>query len=55
MDPLTAALNLANTVAQIILLAIQSQSPETRAAFSAAQMEHLARWQSFVDRFHPAS
>lgn len=53
MDPLTAALNLANTVAEIILEAIKSQPPEVRAAFAVAQLEELKRWQAFLDKLAP--
>ena len=55
MDPLTAALQLANTIAQIVLLSIQSQPPEGRAAFAKAQLEDFQKWREFLDRFKPHS
>ncbi len=55
MDPLTAALQLANTIAQIVLLAIQSQPPEVRAAYAKAQLEDFTKWREFLDKFKPHS
>ncbi len=51
MDPLTAALTLANTIAQIVLLSIQSQPPEVRAEYAKIQLENLQQWRAFLDKF----
>lgn len=49
MDPLTAALNLANTIAEIIKLAIESQPPEVRAEFARQQAQDLMAWRKFLE------
>lgn len=51
MDPLTAALILANTIAELIKLAIESQPIETRADFARLQLEDYKKWREFIDRF----
>lgn len=51
MDPLTAALVLANTVAEIVKLAIESQPPEVRAEFAKMHLEDMKKWREFVERF----
>ena len=53
MDPLTLALQLANTIAQIVLLSIQSQPPELRAAYAKIELENLQAWRAFLDTFTP--
>lgn len=53
MDPLTVALQLALTVAQIIKLVIESQPPEVRAERARLELEALQRWIAFVERFAP--
>lgn len=54
MDPITAALNLANTIAEIVKLSIESQPPEVRAEFARMQMEDMKRWREFLERFNPS-
>jgi hypothetical protein len=51
LDPLTAALELANTIAKIVLLAVESQPPEVRAEYARLQLEDLKRWREFLDKF----
>ena len=53
MDPLTAALLLANTIAKIVLLSIESQPPEVRAEFARLHLEQLQQWLKFLERFQP--
>lgn len=53
MDPLTAALNLANTIAQIILISVQSQPPDVRAEYAKAQLDAFHQWQALIERFLP--
>jgi hypothetical protein len=53
MDPLTAALQLANTIAQIVLLSIQAQPPEVRAEYAKAQLEDFRHWRTFLDKLKP--
>jgi len=50
MDPLTAALNLATTVAQIVKLVIESQPPEVRAEFARIHLEDLKHWREVIDK-----
>ena len=50
MDPLTAALVLANTIAEIVKLAIEAQPPEVRAAFAQQQLEDFQKWRAFLER-----
>lgn len=47
MDPLTAALNLANTLAQIVLEAMKGQSPEVRAKLWERHIKDLDKWDAF--------
>lgn len=51
MDPLTAALILANTIAELIKLSIESQPAEVRAEFAKMQLEDFRKWRDFLDRF----
>lgn len=51
MDPLTAALQLANTIAEIVKLSIEAQPPEVRAEFAKMQLEDFKRWRDFLDKF----
>ena len=53
MDPLTAALILANTVAEIVKLAMEGQPPEVRAEFARMHLEDMHKWRAFVERFSP--
>jgi hypothetical protein len=50
VDPLTAALQLANTIAEIVKLAIEAQPPEVRAEFARIQLEDLKAWRAFLER-----
>jgi hypothetical protein len=50
MDPLTAALNLANTIAEIVKLAIESQPPEVRAEIARMHLEDMKRWREFIEK-----
>lgn len=52
MDPLTQALQLANTIAQIWLLAMESQPPDVRADFARMQFEDWKAWRAFWAGFH---
>ena len=45
MDPITAALQLANTIAQIWLLTLQSMPPEQRAAQVEMSVKNMQMWQ----------
>jgi len=51
MDPLTAALQLANTIAQIVKLAIEAQPMDVRAEYAKIQLEDLKAWRAFLDKF----
>jgi hypothetical protein len=53
MDPLTAALVLANTIAEIVKLSIEAQPPEVRAEYAKAQLDDFQKWRAFLERFHP--
>lgn len=53
MDPLTAALQLANTIATIVLAAIEAQPPDARAEFARMQLEDLRKWRAFVETLQP--
>lgn len=53
MDPLTAALQLANTIAEIVKLAIESQPPEVRAELARMQLDDLKAWRDFIQRLQP--
>lgn len=53
MDPLTAALQLANTIAQIVLLSIEAQPPDVRAEYARLQLEDLKAWRAFLERVTP--
>lgn len=55
MDPLTAALQLANTVAEIIKLGIEAQPIDVRAEYARIQLEDLKAWRVFLELFHPAA
>ena len=50
MDPLTAALTLANTIAQIVLSAMESQPPEVRAELAKMQLEDVKAWRAFFGK-----
>ena len=48
MDPFTAALLLANTIAEIVKLTIESTPPEVRAEQAKIHLEFLKRFLEFV-------
>ena len=50
MDPLTAALQLANTVAQIVLLVIQREPPEVTAEYARLRLKVTQDMLALVDR-----
>lgn len=50
MDPVTQALTLAATIAQIILTSIQAMPPDQRAEFARLQLEDLRRWHDLIDK-----
>lgn len=51
MDPITAALILANTIAEIIKLAIEAQPLEVRAEYARVQLAEFEKWRTFLERF----
>lgn len=53
MDPLTAGLQLANTIAQIVLLGMESQPPEVRAELARAQLDAWKAWVAFLNHLKP--
>lgn len=53
MDPITAALVLANTIAEIVKVAIESQPPDVRAEYAKMQLEDYKRFRDFLLKFHP--
>jgi len=53
MDPLTAALILANTIAEIVKMAIEAQPAETRAEYARVQLEDWKLWRAFLERLRP--
>jgi hypothetical protein len=53
MDPLTAGLQLANTIAHIILVTIQSQPKEVRAEYAKAQLEDFMAFRNWVQSLAP--
>lgn len=55
MDPFTALVQLANTIAQIVLLSIESQPADVRAEYARQQLEAFKAWLAFLERFRPPS
>lgn len=53
MDPLTAALNLATVIAEIVKLAIESQPPEVRAELAKLHLDQQRAWMEFLRQFRP--
>lgn len=53
MDPLTAALELANTIARIFEKAIDSQPPDVRAELWRMYLEDVKAWRAFFDSLRP--
>lgn len=49
MDPVTAALQLATTIAEIIKLAIESQPPDVRAEYARQQLEDAKIWRALLE------
>lgn len=49
VDPLTAGLNLANTIAEIVKISIESQPEEVRAEYAKMQLEDFKKWRDFLD------
>ena len=47
MDPLTQILVLANTIAEIVKLAMESQPPEVRAELWRQHLEDVKAWRAF--------
>jgi len=52
MDPLTAALQLANTVAEIVKLAIEGQPAEVKAELWRQYLEDAKAFRAFLKDFH---
>jgi hypothetical protein len=50
MDPITAALELANTIARIVEKVIDALPAEEKTAFAKIQLDNLKRWQDIVDK-----
>lgn len=53
MDPLTAALTLANSVVKLITLTIESQPPELRAEIAKQQWQDFMTFRSWIDKLMP--
>lgn len=53
MDPLTAALELANTVAKIVLVIIESTPPEIRAEQAKMNFDTLKKLVDFIEKIQP--
>lgn len=49
-DPLSLSLELANTVAKIVLLTLESMPPEVRAERSRIDLENLKIFLALVDK-----
>lgn len=49
MDPLTAGLQLANTLAQLWLVQMQSASPEKRQQMVDAHIDRMLKLERFFD------
>ena len=50
MDPLTAALNLCNTIADIVKLELESATPDVRAERARIHLEELQHWRAFLEQ-----
>lgn len=53
MDPLTAALELAKTIAEIVKLTIESQPPDVRAEIWRLYLEDMKAWRAFWQQLLP--
>ena len=53
MDPLTAALQLATVIADIIKTAMEGQPPEVRAELWRQHLEDVKAWRAFWQQFMP--
>lgn len=51
MDPLTAALNLANTIAELWRMHLESLPEEQRRELAKQAHEDLQAWRKFFERF----
>lgn len=50
MDPLTAALNLAAKIVELIILTVEAQPLEVRAEYAKAQLEDFQKWRKFLEK-----
>jgi len=50
---LIPAFELANTIAKIVLLEMESQTPEVRAEIARMHFEDLKKFREFLERFRP--
>lgn len=50
MDPLTAALQLANTIAKIALAQLETATPEQRRELLQMFIDDAKRWRGLIDR-----
>jgi hypothetical protein len=55
MDPLTQALALLNTIAQIDLLLMQGMTATDRAKYDEIRLARMQRWEDFIEKLHPHS
>jgi hypothetical protein len=53
MDPLTAVLQLANTIAEIVKLAMEGQPPDVRAELWRQHLEDENAWREFWSHLIP--
>lgn len=53
MDPITAALNLATQIAEIVKIAIEGQPPDVRAELWRLYVQDQIRWHQVWDRIWP--
>ncbi len=53
MDPLTAGLQLANTIAQIVLMNLQAMTPDQRAQMVSENIKQLHDVVAFFERIIP--
>jgi hypothetical protein len=50
-DPLTLSLTLANTIAEVYKLQLESMDPVTRAEFVRLQFEDMKEWRAEIKAF----
>jgi hypothetical protein len=53
MDPLTAVLQLATVIAEIVKIAMEGQPPDVRAELWRQHLEDIKAWRAFWQGFHP--